>query len=89
MEEGFPGGAAVESLPVDARDTGSCPGPEGSHMPRDGWAREPWPLSLCFRSLCSAMGEAKRVRGPRNAGKKKKKGLMPFPKKGSDLSGQS
>uniref|UniRef100_A0A8C9B4W5 Non-histone chromosomal protein HMG-17 n=1 Tax=Phocoena sinus TaxID=42100 RepID=A0A8C9B4W5_PHOSS len=28
-------------------------------MPRSGWAREPWPLSLCVRSLCSATGESK------------------------------
>ena len=31
---GFPGGAAVESPPADAGDTGSNPGPERSHMPR-------------------------------------------------------
>ena len=33
-------------------------------MPRSGWAREPWPLSLRVWSLCSAMGEATTVRGP-------------------------
>ncbi|XP_067570422.1 calcium-binding and coiled-coil domain-containing protein 2 isoform X2 [Pseudorca crassidens] len=38
---GFPGGAVVESQPADAGDTGSCPGPGGSHMPQSGWAREP------------------------------------------------
>ena len=27
LEEGFPGGAVVESPPADAGDTGSCPGP--------------------------------------------------------------
>ena len=69
---GFRGGAVVESPPADAGDTGLCPGPEGSHMPRSGWAREPWPLSLCVRSLCSATGEATAVRGPRTAKKKKK-----------------
>ena len=37
-----------------------------------GWAREPWPLSLCVWSLCSAMGEATTVRGPRIAKKKKR-----------------
>ena len=63
--QGFPGGAAVESPPADARDTGSCPGPGRSHMPRSGWAREPWPLSLRVRSLCSGTGEATTVRGPR------------------------
>ena len=31
---GFPGGAVVENLPVNAGDTGSSPGPGGSHMPR-------------------------------------------------------
>ena len=67
---GFPGGAVVESLPADAGDTGSCPGPGGSHVPRSGWAREPWPLSLHVRSLCSPTGEATAVRGLRTAKKK-------------------
>ena len=31
---GFPGGAVVESLPVNAGDAGSSPGLGGSHMPR-------------------------------------------------------
>ena len=43
---GFPGGAAVEGPPADAGDAGSCPGSGRSHMPRSGWARGPWPLSL-------------------------------------------
>ena len=43
---------------------GSCPGPGRSHMPRSTWAREPWPLSLRVRRLCSATGEATTVRGP-------------------------
>ena len=30
----FPGGAVVKNLPADAGDTGSSPGPGGSHMPR-------------------------------------------------------
>ncbi|XP_049570223.1 F-BAR and double SH3 domains protein 2 isoform X5 [Orcinus orca] len=55
---GFPGGAVVESPPADAGDTGSCPSPGRSHVPRSGWTREPWPLSLRVQSLCSAMGEA-------------------------------
>ena len=29
---GFPGGAVVENPPVNAGDTGSIPGPGGSHM---------------------------------------------------------
>ena len=55
----------VESPPADAVDTGSCPGPGGSHVLRSGWAHEPWPLSLHVRSLCSSTGEATTVRGPR------------------------
>ena len=31
--EGFPGGTVVESPPANAGDTGSSPGPGGSHMP--------------------------------------------------------
>ena len=44
--EGFPGGAVVENLPADAGDTGSSPGPGGSHMPRSSWARAPQLPSL-------------------------------------------
>ncbi|XP_032469829.1 ruvB-like 2 isoform X1 [Phocoena sinus] len=40
---------------------------------RGGWAREPWPLSLRVRRLCSATGEATTVRGPRTAKKQTKK----------------
>ena len=54
----------VESPPDDAGDAGLCPGPGGPRVPRSGWAREPWPMSLCVRSLCSAMGEATTVSGP-------------------------
>ena len=50
---GFPGGAVVENLPANARDTGSSPGLGRSHMPRSGWAREPQLLSLRIWSLCS------------------------------------
>ncbi|TEA40228.1 hypothetical protein DBR06_SOUSAS8210177 [Sousa chinensis] len=60
------------SPPADAGDTGSYPGPGRFHMPQSGWAREPWPLSLRVRTLCSAMGEATTVRGPRTTKKKKK-----------------
>ena len=69
---GFPGGAVVESLPANAGNMGSCPGPGRSHMPQSGWAREPWPLSLRVWSLCSSMGEATTVRGPRTTHTKKK-----------------
>ena len=61
---GFPGGAVVESLPANAGDTGSSPGLGGSHVPQGNWAREPQLLSLHVWSLCSAAGEAARVRGP-------------------------
>ena len=30
----FPGGAVVKNPPANAGDTGSCPGPGRSHMPR-------------------------------------------------------
>ena len=70
---GFPGGAVVESPPADAGDTGSCPRPGRSHMPRSGWAHEPWPLGLCVRSLCSATGEVTAVTGPRTANKQTNK----------------
>ena len=73
--KGFPGGTVVESPPADAGDTGSCPGPGRSPMLQSGWAREPWLLSLCMRSLCSATREATTVRGPRTAKKEKKKNL--------------
>ena len=49
--EGFPGGAVVESLPANAGDMGSSPGLGGSHMPQSSWAREPRLLSLRVWSL--------------------------------------
>ena len=64
-KQGFPGGAVVESLPANAGDTGSGPGPGRSHMPRSGWAHEPQLLSLRVWSPCFATGEAAIVRGPR------------------------
>ena len=30
----FPGGAVVKNPPANSGDTGSSPGPGGSHMPR-------------------------------------------------------
>ena len=50
---GFPGGAVVENLPVNAGDAGSSPGLGGSHMPRSNWAREPQLLSMRIWSPCS------------------------------------
>ena len=67
MPLGFPGGAVVENLLANAGDTGSGPGLGGSHMPRNGYAREPQVLSLRVWSLCSATGGAAIVRGPRTA----------------------
>ena len=64
---GFPGGAVVESLPANAGDTGSSPGPGRSHMPRSDWSREPPLLSLRVWSLCATTREAATVRGPRTA----------------------
>ena len=65
--QGFPGGAVVENLPVNAGDTGSSPGLGRSHMPQTNQAREPQLLSLRVWSLCSATREAAIVRGPRTA----------------------
>ena len=65
--QGFPGGAVVGSLPAGAGDMGSGPGLGGSRVPRSSWARGPQLLSLHVWSLCSAMGEAAVVRGPRTA----------------------
>ena len=57
----------VEGLPANAGDTGSSSGLGGSHMPRSNRALEPQLLSLRIWSLCSAIGEATIVRGPRTA----------------------
>ena len=64
---GFPGGTAVGSLPANAGDTGSSPGPGGSRVPLSGWVRVSQLLSLRAWSLCSATGEAAMVGGPRTA----------------------
>ena len=44
-DRGFPGGAMVKNLPANTGDTGSSPGPEGSHMPRGNEAHAPQLLS--------------------------------------------
>ena len=46
----FPGGAVVENPPANAGDTGFCPGPGRSHMPRSNKARAPQLLSLRSRA---------------------------------------
>ena len=65
QSRGFPGGAAVGSLPANAGHTGSGPSLGGSHMPWSNWAREPQLLSLRVWNLCFAAREAAIVRGPR------------------------
>ena len=50
FQQGFPGGATVESPPANAGDTGSSPGLGGSRMPRSNWARAPQLLSLRSRA---------------------------------------
>ena len=67
INQGFPGGAVVESPPANAGDTGLSLGLGRSHMPRSSWAREPQLLSLRVWSLCSATREDTTVRGPRTA----------------------
>ena len=46
MFRGFPGGTVVKNPPANAGDTGSSPGPGGSHMPRSNEAHAPQLLSL-------------------------------------------
>ena len=60
--QGFPGGAAVESLPANAGDTGSSPGLGRSHMLRSKlglWATiaEPAGLEPVLRSKRGCDGE--------------------------------
>ena len=43
----FPGGTVVKSLPANAGDTCSSPGPGRSHMPQSNWACVPQLLSPC------------------------------------------
>ena len=46
----FPGGAVVKNPPANAGDTGSSPGPGGSHTPWSNEARAPQLLSLRSRA---------------------------------------
>ena len=46
VDQGFPGGAVVGSLPASVGEMGSGPGPGGSHMPWSNWAGVPQLLSL-------------------------------------------
>ena len=65
----FPGGTVVKNPPGSAGDTGSSPGPGGSHMPRSNWAREPQLLGLCSRAcepqLLSLSATTTEARAPR------------------------
>ena len=72
----FPGGKVVESLPANAGDTGSSPGPGRSHMPRSHKARAPQLLSQCTWSPCSATREATAMRSPRIAVKSSPRSLQ-------------
>ena len=54
--QNFPGGPVVKSLPANAGDLGSLPGPGRYHMP---WATKPVSHSYCSPgTLCSAIREA-------------------------------
>ena len=44
--QGFPGGSVVKNPPTNAGDTGSIPGPGGSHMLRCATTIEPMLYSL-------------------------------------------
>ena len=50
MHGGFPGGALVGSLPANAGDMGSSPGPGRSHMLQSSWAHASQLLSLHSRA---------------------------------------
>ena len=51
----FPGGSVVKSLPANAGDMGSIPGPGRFHMPQSNKAYAPQLLSLCSRALESQL----------------------------------
>ena len=65
----FPGGAVVKNLPASAGDTGSSPGPGGSHMPWSNKARAPQLLSLhsraCKPQLLSLRATTTKACAPR------------------------
>ena len=50
VRQGFPGGAVVKNPPANARDTGSSPGPGGSHMLWSNLACAPQLLRLHSRA---------------------------------------
>ena len=59
----------VGSLPANAGNRGSGPGPGGSHMPRSSWARAPQLLSLRSEArepqLLSLRAATAEARAPR------------------------
>ena len=69
IRRGFPGGAVVKNLPVNAGDMGSSPGPGKSHMLWSNKARAPQLWSLCSRGhvpqLLSPHATATEARVPR------------------------
>ena len=50
LRRGFPSGSVITNLPASARDTGSIPGPGGTHMPWSNWVHETQLLSLSSRA---------------------------------------
>ena len=69
MLQGFPGGAVVKNLPVNAGDTGSSPGLGRSHMPWSNLACAPQLLSLrsraCEPQLLSQRAATTEAHAPR------------------------
>ena len=55
----------VESPPANAGDTGSIPGPGGSHMPQSDWAREPQLLSPHAAAAGAHVPRARAPQGER------------------------
>ncbi len=60
----LPGGTVVESPPANAGNMGLISGLGGSHVPRNGQAREPQLLSMRAWSPCSAIRGDTAMRNP-------------------------
>ena len=69
VSQGFAGGTVVKNPPANAGDTGSSPGPGGSHMPGSSWACAPQLQSLRSRAqepqLLSPSATTTEARVPR------------------------
>ena len=76
----FPGDAVVENPPANAGDTGSSPGPGGSHMPQNNQAHVPQLLSLRSRAhepqLLSPRSTSTEARAPRACALQQEKPLQ-------------